>query len=223
MASSVSGHNDPPSPMQPNAPMTVDPANGKPEEQQQSEEDIPPLTHIIPTIFVPLTENLLEPIEPAKDRVERMERMVASLDAHEKKVRDNIAWMYEREARRHVAAVKRTGALSTPHEPTPMSWNEVDKHIANMAAPANPTISYHLPPEKIAEFKAYDQSRTDMPLPDGLAPHVRTSREILLMANRGVRDMESYSNFHIKNIRDRLDASLAKEKQAIALFDKSRS
>lgn len=222
MKSAVNRRDGSPTPAKPNAPMTLDPANGM-HAQQESQEEIPPLTHIIPTIFVPLTEDLLQPIEPAKDRVERMERMVASLDASEKKVRNNISWTYEREARRHVAAVMRTGALSSPHEPTSMSWEEAEAHVANMLAPANPSLTYHLPPEKIAEFKAYDQSRTDMSLPDTLTPQERISQEVLIIANRGVRDMEAYSNIHVKSIRDRLNASLEKEKRAVESFDKPRS
>lgn len=200
--------------------MTVDSAHGQAE--QQSDEDIPPLTHAIATIFVPLTEDLLEPIEPAKDKVERLEQMVASLDANEKKVRDNIVWTYEREARRHLAAVKSTGALSTPHQPELMSWEEAEKHIRNMEAPANPSMVYHLPPEKIAEFKAYDHARPNVPFPDHLGPHGRASREIVLIANREVGDLESYSNYHIKDIRDRLNVSLEREKRASASFDRPR-
>lgn len=222
MTSSVNNRNGPPNPAQPDAAMALDPANGE-HAKQHSEEDIAPLTHIIPTIFVPLTENLLEPIEPAKDRVERLERMVVSLDAHEKNVRSNIAWTYEREARRHVGEVKRSGVLSSPHEPKLMSWEEAEAHVANMSVPANPSMTYHLSPEKIAEFKAYDQSRADLSLPDHLGPHERTSQEVLVIANRGVRDMEAYSNIHIKGIRDRLNASLEKEKRAVASFDKQRS
>ncbi|ROW06409.1 hypothetical protein VMCG_04405 [Cytospora schulzeri] len=222
MASAVNGRDGPSTPAQPDAPMAIDPTNGK-HAQQEPEEDIPPLTHIIPTIFVPLTEDLLQPIEPAKDRVERMERMVASLDASEKKVRNNIAWTYEREARRHVAAMKKTGAFASPHEPTLMSWEEAEAHVANMSVPANPSITYHLPPEKIAEFKAYDQSRADMSLPDNSAPYERISQEVLIIGNRGVTDMEAYSNIHVKGIRDRLNASLEKEKRAVASFDKPRS
>lgn len=221
MASAVNGRDGPPAPAQPNAPMTLNPANGK-HAQQEPQEDIPPLTHIIPTIFVPLTEDLLQPIEPAKDTVERMERMMASLEATEKEVRNNISWTHEREARRHVAAVKRTGALSSRHEPSLMSWKEAETHVANMSAPANPSMVYHLPPAKIAEFKAYDQSSADKSLPRTLSPQERISQEVLMIANRGVRDMKAYSNIHIKSIRDRINASLEKEERAVASFDKPR-
>lgn len=182
--------------------------------QLPPDDEVPPLTHVIPTIFVPLQDDLLKPIEPAKDRVERMQRMKASLDANEMKVRDNINWIYEREARRHVMEAQKSGALSQPRQTAPLTWEEADRHLANITAPANPNVSYHLPPEKIAEFQRYDQQNVGQLPPDGLFPHERLAREVLAVAHRGVRDMEEYSACHIKGIRDQLDNSIAREKRA---------
>lgn len=184
--------------------------------QPPSEDEIPPLTHVIPTIFVPLTDDLLKPIEPAKDRVERMQRIKTSLDANEAKVRDNINWIHEREARRHIMEAQKAGALSQPRQPAPMTWEEADRHLANITAPANPSVSYHLPPEKIAEFQRYDQQNAGQLPPDSLPPHERLAREVLAIAQRGSRDMEEYSTCHIKPIRDQLDNSIEREKRAHA-------
>lgn len=192
--------------------MMVDQIGGKP--QLLSDDEVPRLTHVIPTIFVPLKDDLLKPIEPAKDRVERLQRMKASLDDNEMKVRDNINWIYEREARRHVMDAQKSGALSQPRQPAPLTWEEADRHLANIAAPAKPNVSYHLPPEKIAEFQRYDQQNAGQLPTDGLPPHERVAREVLAIANRGVRDMEEYSTCHIKGIRDQLHNSIAREKRA---------
>lgn len=198
--------------------MLADHTGLKPQPQPQPplEDEIPPLTHVIPTIFVPLTDDLLKPIEPAKDRVERMQRMKTSLDANEAQVRDNIHWIYEREARRLVMEAQKAGALSQPRQPAPMTLEEADRHLANIAAPSNPSVSYHLPPEKIAEFQRYDQQNAGQLLPDNLTPHERLAREVLAIAQRGVRDMEEYSTCHIKSIRDQLDNSIEREKRAHA-------
>ncbi|KKY39177.1 hypothetical protein UCDDA912_g00803 [Diaporthe ampelina] len=192
--------------------MMADQIGGKP--PPVSEDEVPRLTHIIPTIFVPLQDDLLKPIEPAKDRVERMQRMKASLDANEIKVRDNINWIYEREAWRHVMEAQKSGALSQPRQLAPLTWEEADRHLANIAAaPANPGVSYHLPPEKIAEFQQFDQQNAGQLPPDGLSPHERLAREVLAIAHRGVRDMEQYSTCHIKGIRDQLNNSIEREKK----------
>lgn len=214
MASSRHSQTTPTTPTQRDAPMTADHTGGKPHPPPGDE--IPPLTHVIPTIFVPLTDDLLKPIEPAKDRVERMQRMKASLDANEAKVRDNINWIYEREARRIVIEAQKAGTVSQPRQPAPLSWEEADRHLANIAAPANPGVAYHLPPEKIAEFQRYDQLNAGQIPADGLAPHERLAREVLAIAHRGVRDMEEYSTCHIKAIRDQLDNSIEREKRAHA-------
>lgn len=63
------------------------------QEGGDGENVIPTFGHFIPGIFVPLTQDLLVPIEPAKDRVERLQRMQKSLDANETAVRGNLAWM----------------------------------------------------------------------------------------------------------------------------------
>lgn len=191
--------------------MMADQIGGKPPPVPRDE--VPRLSHVIPTIFVPLQDDLLKPIEPAKDRVGRMQRMKASLDANEMKVRDNINWIYEREARRHVIEAQKSDALSQPRQPAPLTWEEADRHLANIAAPANPGVSYHLPPEKIAEFQHYDQQNAGQLPPDGLSAHERLAREVLAIAHRGVRDMEQYSTCHIKGIRDQLDNSIEREKK----------
>lgn len=80
--------------MTPITPVTpVQPTSGRMHAEESDEDDIPEFGHTIPAIFVPLKQNLLTPIEPAKDRVERLKRMQASLKANEIAVRDNLAWM----------------------------------------------------------------------------------------------------------------------------------
>jgi len=51
---------------------------------QPDAEEIPQLMSVVPSIFVPLTESILEPREPPKNRIERLERIIQSLDIHEK-------------------------------------------------------------------------------------------------------------------------------------------
>jgi hypothetical protein len=214
MASSRSGQATPSTSTQRDAPMVADQTGGEP--QPPPEDDVPPLTHVIPTIFVPLTDDLLEPIEPARDRVERMQRMKASLDANEAMVRDNINWIYEREARRHMTEAQKAGALSQPLQPAPLTWEEADRHLANIAAPANPGVPHHLPAEKILEFQRYDHQTAGQLPPDDLSPHERLAREVLAIAQRGVRDMEEYSLCHIKAIRDQLENSIEREERSHA-------
>lgn len=90
-----SGQQD--SPITSKAPITpvtpVQPTNGRMHAGESDKDDIREFRHTIPAIFVPLKQDLLTPIEPAKDRVERLKRMQASLKENEVAVRDNLAWM----------------------------------------------------------------------------------------------------------------------------------
>lgn len=202
--STASHHSDMPiTPITPITPVT--PANGPP--QSEPEEELPELKHLISAIFVPLQENLLEPIEPPKDHVERLERMAASLDASEKAVRDNLAWMLEREARRRIAVARKTLPTSVPDEPQAMRWEEADGLVANVTATAKPNQVYHLPPQTLEEY-----SRSRVNVPDNLPPHEKTTRDLLMVAHNGSVDLEAYSSKHVKNIRDRLNADLEKAK-----------
>lgn len=71
----------------------VTPIDGRPQAEESDIDDVPEFAHTIPAIFVPLKHDLLTPIEPAMDRVERLQRMQANLDANELAVRDNLALM----------------------------------------------------------------------------------------------------------------------------------
>lgn len=185
----------------------AEPENGTP--QSQPEEDIPAFSHTIPAIFVPLSEDLLAPIEPPKNRVELLQRKQASLDANENAVRDNLAWMFEREAQRRVNEAKKTRPLSEPHTPREMAWDEGDKLLASLAAPANPKQTYHLTQETLTQY-GYP---VPLVAPDQLSPHENVVREVLWVASNGSQEMENYSKCHIKPIRERLSRSLEKEKK----------
>lgn len=193
----------------------ISPTNGTSQTQGEEEEDTPELSAVLPAIFVPLEQDHLRPIEPPKDRVELLQRMQVSLDATEKAVRDNLAWMFEREARRRLAEAKKTLPLSVPHEPKDIAWDEADMLLANMAAPAVPNHTYHLPLAKLEEFKAVPINTG----PEQLPAHEKTAHDLLMVVHNGSRDIEGYSRFHIKEIRDRLNQSLERESQGDADFD----
>lgn len=173
------------------------------------DETVPPLDNPFPAIFVPLRQDLLASIQPAKSPAERLQRMQASLDANEKAVRDNLAWMCEREARRLVAHARRTRPLEEPREIKVVGWEEADKHVANITAPANPYRSSRMQPEMLRSFGEH----IDTTMPDDLTPHERTVREVLLVASQGAYQMQRYSEGHIQPIRDRLNASIETAKR----------
>lgn len=178
-------------------------------EHRTHPTDLPELSTLLPAIFVPLEQDFLKPIEPARDRIDLLQRMQHSLDANEKAVRGNLIWTFEREARRSLNEANRKGSLAVPHKPKEITWNEGDKLLANMAAPANPNQAYHLSLAALEEFRA---SPVNTGL-EHLSSHERVARDMLIVVHKGSQDIEGYSKRHIKEIRDRLSASLGKEKE----------
>lgn len=178
-------------------------------EYSTYQADVPELSTLLPAIFVPVDKDFLEPIEPAKDRVELLQRMQLSLDVNEKAVRANLVWMMEREARRRLNQAKRNGLLDTPREPKAIAWNEGEKLLATIAYRADPKQAYHLPSTILEEFKTYP---SDTALAH-LSPLEWVTHDILTVVHNGSSDIEGYSKRHIEDIRDRLNASLGKEKQ----------
>lgn len=177
-------------------------------ERATNPTDVPELTALLPAIFVPLERDFLQPIAPAKDRIELLQRMQKSLDANEKAVRGNLVWMLEREARRRFNAATKNKSLAEPHEPRTITWAEGEELLASMAAPASPNRTYLL---SSAELESTKMMPVDTGL-DQLPPHERAAREVLVVVHQGSVDIEGYSKRHIKPIRERLNASLGKEK-----------
>lgn len=201
----------------------VTPIDGRLQVEEIDEETVLEFAHTIPAIFVPLKQDLLTPIEPAKDRVERLQRMQASLDVNEIAVRDNLAYMvcflwkrhsaqlkdpdgfqFEREARRRVFHAKKTRDFSEPHRPEVIGWDEGDMLIASLSAPANPAQNYHVRSKTLAEWH---QLKIQNVAPGQMPPHEHTAREVLYVANNGSQEIANYSA-HIDVIRDKMKKSL---------------
>ncbi|CAN8103739.1 unnamed protein product [Discula destructiva] len=194
------------SPMR-NAAMTLTtPVDGRQQAplREDEGEDIPVFAHTIPAIFVPLKQDLLAPIEPAKDRVEHLQRMQKSLNANETVVRDNLAWMFEREARRRVADAKKTHDFTQPYRPQTLDWNEAEQLIGSISAATVPGQSYHVRPERLKEW----HERIGAQAPAYPSPHEQTTHDALFVAHNGSRDIEDYSVMHIKPIREKMNTSL---------------
>lgn len=180
----------------------------EPNDGTLPDEDVPAFKHLISAIFVPLKQDLLTPPALPKDEVERLQMMRASLDANEKGVRSNLAWMFEREGRRVLAHAKRTRALADPINPRAIDWDEGEELIANLKTPAPPpSRPCHMSKETLEQ---HSQPLGPVRAPD-LTAHEYTVRQMLVTARDGSYQMERYSTIHIKPIRERLNARLEEE------------
>lgn len=167
-------------------------------------EKIPPLTNIAPSIFVPLRDDILKTDLP-QDRVERLKRILETIDYQKQGVKANLMYMFEREKRRTIQQAAELEAQQGPSQFGPsLPPDEADEIIANMEAPARPDLNYN-----IRDMPPLDVSR---PIPPAMPLRERTLMELLVMVERGLEELQGYEA-HIVGIKqhylERLERELA--------------
>ncbi|OIW27416.1 hypothetical protein CONLIGDRAFT_715906 [Coniochaeta ligniaria NRRL 30616] len=110
----------------------------RPQPSVLAEEPIPRMKSIAPCIFVPLETDITKPRDPPRNRVEKLERLIASAGAHRQGVLENIAFMAEHERRSILQYGRQQEAMAgIPQGPGPsLPPDEIDWIMDNMAAPA---------------------------------------------------------------------------------------
>lgn len=176
--------------------------NAGPSERRASRtEPIKPLQNIAPCILTPLTQDITKPLDnPPSSRVERLERIIATIDEQTGAVKDNLLWMLDRERQRITqqaqAAEEARGIEDVPPN---LPYGETAFIINNMRAQADPKTDYNLvlPP--------VDTSRGPRP-----QASIRETalHSICVLAEKSVEQLNGYDAF-MKDIKgeylDRLD------------------
>ncbi|KAL2017800.1 hypothetical protein VTK56DRAFT_1663 [Thermocarpiscus australiensis] len=154
-------------------------------------ERIPPLLNISPSIFVPLREDILNSELP-RDRVERLKRILKTIDYQREGVKENILYMVEREKKRIMLwAAETEQEAGPPKIRAGLPPDEVDEVISNMEAPAEPGKDYNYP---------YNRRPSTPPGPDNVSLREQTVLDLLDVVKGGVRDLEGYEK-HMAGIR----------------------
>jgi hypothetical protein len=165
------------------------------------------MTNIAPSILIPLEIDITQPIEPARDRVEKLERKLAAVEARRRGVTENIIYMAEREMQR----IRQEGrdveaAQGPPKGPRPsMTEGEVDWMMANIAAPC--------PPGKKLNIVEY-ACPVGQPLPGTLPNREAVSTELLYTVQQANRCLDGYSAVADEE-RKRLLAMKEREQQRL--------
>ncbi|KAK4120824.1 hypothetical protein N657DRAFT_648618 [Parathielavia appendiculata] len=152
-------------------------------------ETIPPLTNDAPAIFVPIRDDILNS-EPPQNRIERLKRILETIDYQREGVKENLMCMYEREKKRiMLEAAKLEQAQGPPRIRPGVPPSELEQIIANMETPAEPGKNYNL------------QTYPPAAEPANLSLRDRTVVDILRVVERGLSDLESFEGFmaDIKN------------------------
>ena len=150
---------------------------------------LPQLQSVAPSIFVPVTRNLLAPFDPPRSRVERLRATLAHLDEHHAAVSANLHALFEYE-RARLASVAETdfrqqqqqqqeATVEQPQRPAAvvrLSTEEADRMIANMEAPAVQSFTA-APLLGFPEVMELDQQRE-------LAPREAAAKELAKLLTR---------------------------------------
>ncbi|KAK5660892.1 hypothetical protein OQA88_12265 [Cercophora sp. LCS_1] len=187
-----------------------------PEPAPKPSDSIPPLNNIVPAIFVPFDDAMFERfLEPARDRATRLRRILESIDLHEKGVKENFMYMFQREKERIIAIAKEreaeTGFSVSRTEADP---RVADAVIRNMEAKAEPGMDYN-----VKNIPPLDMNRA---LPLTLTPRELAVEELMTLIQRGVVEMEGYEA-HMKGVKqdylDRLEKEIGAQALDIKIED----
>lgn len=163
-------------------------------------KDIPLLTSIGPSIFVPITSDLLAPIDPPATRVARLHAIIAEIDTHAALVRANMLALLARERTRIVADAQ----VQPPQPDLPRGAPPAaaDAMIAAMEAPA-------------PRDPRWSSTVANIPTPVFNSATARTPREkavieVMGLASQTIRDVDGFDE-HVKRRRQFYEKALEKE------------
>lgn len=151
-------------------------------------KNIPALSSLVPSIFTPLEDDLLDPFEPPENRVQRLQRIIANIDAHEKRATDNAMWMVEREKRRIIMEAKRKEeALDQPETQLRINPDETETIIENMRAAPKLGKDYNVADAELQPNHAIFQQE--------FTHREDTTRQLMLLVENAYKQIEEYKVF----------------------------
>lgn len=173
---------------------------------QASASRIPPLQNIVPSIFVPLQEDITQPVDLPRDRIDRLEWILNTIKSQRAGVRENMIYLFEREKDRILAeALEKEAATGPPDTRIGLSPDEVDWVIGNMEAPHQAGLDYNIqdmPPRSVG---------VHVP---GLSHREETVWKLLELVEHAVAQTRGYSK-HMSDIQAYYLGKLEKERQRI--------
>lgn len=184
-------------------------------QQPIDKHSLPKLTHIDPVIFVLAQDDFTRPtMQPAQDRVERVKRMLETIDAYKYEVRVNFHHLVHQEKRRiEHSSLQYEQARRPVGETEPgVSINEARGIIAAMNAPADPKATYNLEgtAQQLGVWEGFHGEEEPFSRENSL-------RQLGLMAEEGIHHIDEFL-MHMAIIQAKWEAILEREQIAIKGF-----
>jgi hypothetical protein len=176
--------------------------NTHPPRQLKRSETIPELVNLVPSMFVPLSDDFLaKHLEPApRSRVEMLKRIMDSIEYQRGGVKENLIAMLEREKLRiTLVASEREAENPTPKAALlALDTDEADIMIQNMEADPIPGVDYNV--RVLPSFNA----PTQMTIHDALI------QQLLELAERLTVQLVGYEG-HVDGVKRYYQDCLEKE------------
>ncbi|KAK0634527.1 hypothetical protein B0T17DRAFT_568243 [Bombardia bombarda] len=180
------------------------------EKEQKPSEQIPHFVHIAPSIFTPLPPDFGDKLSDIpRDRLERLKRILESIDYQREGVVENIMWMIEREKTRLILEASEVEAAQGQKKPTGLDQAEADRIIANMEAPADPGMDYN-----IKTIGTVEELLPPLGTPTNESLRDKTVSALLRLVEFGIVQVQGYELHMTKTKQHYLDR-VEKEAQKI--------
>ncbi|KAL8397622.1 hypothetical protein RB594_004362 [Gaeumannomyces avenae] len=176
---------------------------------------LPKFTHIDPVIFVLAQDDFTQPTrQPAQDRVERVKRMLETIDAYKYEVRVNFHHLVRQEKRRIEQSNLQYEQAHTAVGETEsdVSINDVRGIMAAMDAQADPKTIYHM--EETAQQLGVRERFYGEEEP---FDRENSLRQLGLVAEEGIHHIDGFLT-HMESLRAKWEAILEREQVALEGF-----
>jgi len=180
---------------------------------KQQPEKIPPIGNIAPSVFVPIEGDFLADFQPPQDRMDRLKRILQSIDYQRAGVKENLMWLFEREKRRIIqeATEKELSFPPTLREAKPgLRPEEADRTIWNMESRAKPGVDYN-----VKDLGMLQRDPNLMRYPPDPTLRDRAVAELMALVEKGLSELEGYDN-HMQHHKGYYLQFLQKEAARIA-------
>ncbi|KAL8365895.1 hypothetical protein RB595_004597 [Gaeumannomyces hyphopodioides] len=176
---------------------------------------LPKLTHIDPVIFVLAQDDFTRPtMQPAQDRVERVKRMLETIDAYKYEVRVNFHHLVRQEKRRiEQSSLQYEQAHKAVGETEPdVSINDERGIMAAMDAPVDPKTTYNIEgtAQQLRVWERFHGEEEPFNRENSL-------RQLGLVAEEGIHHIDEFL-MHMASLRAKWETVLEREQIALEGF-----
>jgi hypothetical protein len=175
-------------------------------QNPQLRDGIPPLTSVAPSIFVPITTDLTDPFEKPTSEVDRLRKVLETIDLHSAAVKANILHMFDleitRTRREAKEAEKATWDAPNTDTNVGLSKDEFERLARKVETHAEPHRSYQINGE--IPTPIFDEVEGEAA---SLSLRERYARRVLYWVEMAIGQVEGYTS-HVEDMKTEYQKAL---------------